>query len=59
MSTGVGTLSLLQEIFPTQESNQGLLHCRRIFHQLSSEGSLGLTLRPTPRPTPISHHAFH
>ena len=26
-NTGVGSLSLLQEIFPTQESNQGLLHC--------------------------------
>ena len=30
-NTGVGSLSLLQEIFPTQESNRGLLHCRRIF----------------------------
>ena len=27
-NTGVGSLSLLQQIFPTQESNQGLLHCR-------------------------------
>ena len=26
---GVGSLSLIQGIFPTQESNQGLLHCRR------------------------------
>jgi len=25
---GVDSLSLLQEIFPTQESNQGLLHCK-------------------------------
>ena len=31
--TGVG--SLLQGIFLTQESNRGLLHCRRIFYQLS------------------------
>ena len=31
--TGVG--SLLQQIFLTQESNQGLLHCRRILYQLS------------------------
>ena len=37
--TGVGTLSLLQRIFPTQESNRGLLHCRRILYQLSYEGS--------------------
>ena len=30
-NTGVGSLSLLQGIFPTQESNWGLLHCMRIF----------------------------
>ena len=29
--TGVGSPSLLQQIFPTQESNPGLLHCRRFF----------------------------
>ena len=28
-NTGVGSLSLLQRIFPTQGSNPGLLHCRR------------------------------
>ena len=38
-NTGVGILSLLQRIFPTQESNRGLLHCRRILYQLSYEGS--------------------
>ena len=38
-NTGVGILSLLQGIFPTQESNQGLLHCRRILYQLSFERS--------------------
>jgi len=27
-NTGVGSLSLPQLIFPTQELNQGLLHCR-------------------------------
>ena len=32
-NTGIGSLSLLQQIFPTQESNWGLLHCRRILHQ--------------------------
>ena len=31
----MGSLSLLQWIFPTQESNWGLLHCRQILHQLS------------------------
>ena len=39
-NTGVGHLSLLQEIFLTQELNQGLLHCRRIL--LWSTFSLGL-----------------
>ena len=34
-NTGVGILSLLQQIFPTQESNWGLLHCRQILYQLS------------------------
>ena len=29
-NTGMGSLSLLQWIFPIQESNQGLLHCRQI-----------------------------
>ena len=33
-NTGVGSLSLLQQVFQTQESNRGLLHGRRI-HQLS------------------------
>ena len=37
-NTGVGSLSLLQRIFPTQESNQGLLNCRRILYQLSYQG---------------------
>ena len=34
-NTGVGSLSLLQWIFLTQESNWGLLHCRQILYQLS------------------------
>ena len=38
-STGLGSLSLLQQIFPTQESNQGLLNCRWILYQLSYQGS--------------------
>ena len=38
-NTGVGRLSLLQGIWPTQESNQGLLHCRRILYQLGYQGS--------------------
>ena len=38
-NTGVGSLSLLQRVFPTQESNQGLLHYMQILYQLSSQGS--------------------
>ena len=38
-NTGVDRLSLLQGIFPTQESNWNLLHCRQIFYQLSHKGS--------------------
>ena len=34
-NTGVGSLSHLQCIFPTQELNQGLLHCKWILYQLS------------------------
>ena len=34
----------LQQIFPTQESNQGLLHCRKILYQLSYQGSHRLVL---------------
>ena len=38
-NTGVGSLSLLQGIFPTQGSNPGLLHCMQILYQLSHKGS--------------------
>ena len=38
-NTGVGSLSLLQVIFPTQELNWGLLHCRRILYHLSYDRS--------------------
>ena len=38
-NTGVGSLSLLQEIFPTQGLNPGLPHCRQILYQLSHQGS--------------------
>ena len=38
-NTGVGSLSLLQGIFPTQGSNLGLPHWRQILYQLSHKGS--------------------
>ena len=39
-NTGVGSLSLLQGIFPTWGSNPGLLHCSQILYHLSHKGSL-------------------
>ena len=44
-NTGVGSLSLLQGIFPTQESTRGLLHCRRILYQMSYQGSPNKTVK--------------
>ena len=38
-NTGVGSLSLLQGIFPTQGSNPGLPHCRQTLYQLSHTGN--------------------
>ena len=38
-NTGVGSLSLLQGIFPTQGSNPGLPPCRQSLYQLSHKGS--------------------
>ena len=38
-NTGVGSLSLLQGIFPTQGLNPGLPHCRQILYQLNNQGS--------------------
>ena len=39
-NTGVGSLSLLQGIFPTQGSNPGLPHYRWILYQLSHKEAL-------------------
>ena len=38
-STRVGSHSLLQGIFLTQESNLAFLHCRWILHHMSRQGS--------------------
>ena len=38
-NTGVGRLALLQGVFPTQELNLGLPHCRQILYHLSHQGS--------------------
>ena len=39
ITLGVGCCALLQEIFPTQGWNPGLLHCRQILYHLSHQGS--------------------
>ena len=53
-NTGVGSLSLLPGIFPTQSWNPGLPHCRRmlILHQLSHQGS------PMKRMLPLKQTTF-
>ena len=53
-NTGVGSLSLLQRIFLTKESNRGLLHCRRILYQLSYQGSqeAGIIISPISPSSP-------
>ena len=43
-NTGVGSLSLLQWIFLTQELNWGLLHCRQILYQLSYQNVAWLVI---------------
>ena len=48
-NTGVGSHSLLHGIFPIQESNLGLLHCRQTVYCLSHQGSLVNWLYPNTR----------
>ena len=48
-NTGVGNLSLLQGIFPTQESNTGLLLCRQILYQLSLKVTLVTSFCEPPK----------
>ena len=45
-NTGVGSLSLLKRIFPTQGSNPGLPHYRQILYQLSHKGSPNILILP-------------
>ena len=51
-NTGVGSLSLLQGVFPTQGVNPGLPQCRRVLYQLSHQGSptveRGLLIKEDP-----------
>ena len=43
MNTGVSCHFLLQGIFPTQGSNPGLPHCRKMLYRLSYQRSVSLT----------------
>ena len=45
-NTGVSSLSLLQQIFLTQELKRGFLHYRQILYQLSYQGSPHLSWDP-------------
>ena len=57
-NTGVGSLSLLQGIFPSQESNRGLLHCRLILYQLNYQGSPSLNhVQLFATPWTVAHQA--
>ena len=55
-NTRVGSLSLLQGIFPTQGLNPGLWHCRWILYQLSHRGSPRiLEWEPIPSPEDLPY----
>ena len=57
-NTGVGFHVLLQGIFPTQGSNQGLLHCRQILYHPSHQGSpKGCELDQDLKPGPLTPEA--
>ena len=47
-NTGVGSLFLLQGIFPTQGSNPGLPHCRWILQQLSHQAYSRCSVNSSP-----------
>ena len=57
-NTGVGSLSLLQGIFPTQGSKPGLPHCKQILYQRSHKGKPNChQFDPSFLVSPSSSHA--
>ena len=56
-NTGVGSYSLLQGIFPTQESNLSLLNCRQSLYHPSHQGELNGCSGHLPDKT--TAHASH
>ena len=57
-NAGVGCQALLQGIFPTQGSNPGLAHCRRILYRLSHQGSLPPVCVVTEQQRPAFYSNF-
>ena len=53
-NTGVGSLSFLQQIFQTQELNQGLLHCRWVLYQWNFQGNPQEPERDTARRSDVA-----
>ena len=51
-TTGEGCHSLPQGIFPTQELNPGLLHCRQILYCQSQQGSTAAAAAESLQPCP-------
>ena len=59
-NNGLGCHALLQGIFPTQESNQGLLYYRWILYQLNYQGSpYNIFLYSELAMHPSLHSLFH
>ena len=52
-NTGVGSLSLLQRIFPAQGLNPRLPHCKQILYQLSHSGSPSVQFSSVAQSCPI------
>ena len=55
----MGSLCLLQGIFPTQGLNPGLPHCRQILYQLSHKGSPFYLLTQAPMPNSMAGGLWH
>ena len=51
-----GNLSLLQQLYPTQRSNPGLLHYRRILYHLSHQGLSFLFFSSVPLPKGLFYY---
>ena len=59
-NSGMGCHVLLQGIFPTQKSTQGLLHCRCILYQLSYQGNPSkMYLMVTTNPAGFQEYTYH